>query len=358
MRSRYSADHSKALRLGCLFHRNPLVLIAVVLCCQLLGCGKDKATNPKSEVEESTEPAVLTVCPVAIEKITDLEPLGAMNPSGHTFPTDHVYFYTSWTYGQQPIYPAEILPVYAPGSGEVTWILQVNGPHGDAKILIRMNKWVSYYLDHVVLDSTIAVGSKITAGQVIGISKGIAIDLGITNEQVVLSGFVNSQRYEGQTLHTDSPYKYFAEPLRSQLYALVRRNAPDKDGKIDYDIKGKLIGNWFHESVPVAESMMPPSWPKNLAFCPDSNDPLEMRISIGGTISSPGKFKPSPEDPAFDQLSPASGLVVYHLNYTEWGYFGIMLCQLTDDTHLKVEVFPNVVDSSLQFTANAMIYTR
>ena len=340
-------------------YRNRLFLVAFALSCLLFGsCNKDDSTNPNSEIEENTEPAVLTVCPVAIDKITDLEPLGAMNPSGHTFPTDHVYFYTSWTYGHQPIYPADTLPVYAPGSGVVTWILQVNGPQEDAKILIRMNKWVSYYLDHVVLDSDIVVGSKVTAGQVVGISKGIAIDLGMTNEQLALSGFVNPQRYEGQTLHTDSPYKYFAEPLRSQLYALVRRNAVDKDGKIDYDIKGKLIGNWFHESVPVSESMMPTSWPKNLAFCPDSNDPSEMRISIGGTISSPGKFKPSPEDPAFDQVSPASGKVAFHLNYTEWGYFGIMLCQLTDETHLKVEVFQNAVGEDLDFTTNAMIYTR
>lgn len=335
-----------------------MYLIATVFLCLFVACAKDKSGNPELEIEENTEPAVLTACPVAIEEITDLEPLGAMNPSGHTFPTDHAYFYTSWTFGEQPIYPADTLPVFAPGSGEVTWILQRDGPHEDAKILIRMNKWVSYYLDHVVLDSTIVVGSKITAGQALGISKGIAIDLGLWNEQVVLSGFVNPLRYEGQTLHADSPYKYFAEPLRSQLYALVRRNASDKDGKIDYDIKGKLIGNWFHESVPISESMMPPSWPKNLAFCPDSNEPGEMRISIGGTVSSPGKFKPSPQDPAFDQVSSASGRVVYHLNYTEWGYFGIMLCQLTDDTHLRVEVFPNAVDTSIQFTANALIYTR
>ncbi len=281
-----------------------------------------------------------------------------MNPSGHTFPTDHVYFYTSWTYGQQPIYPAEILPVYAPGNGEVTWILRWENPDSGAKVMVRMNKWVQYYLDHVVLDSSIVVGSKITAGQVIGISKGIAIDLGVISDLVTLTGFINPARYEGQTLHTDSPFKYFNEPLRSQLYALVRRNAPDKDGKIDYDVPGRLIGNWFHESVLVAESMGPSSWPKNLAFCPDSNEPSEMRISIGGTISSPGKFKPSPDDPAIDQVSPESGIVVYHLNYTEWGYFGIMLCQLTDSTHLKVEVFPNSVEDSLQFTSNAMNYTR
>ena len=335
-----------------------VIIVAYALAASLLSCDKDKSGNPTSDIENNTNPAVLTVCPVAIEKITDLEPLGALNPPGHTIPTDHVYFYTSWTYGEQPIYPAEILPVFAPGDGEVSWIYLFGGPDDDAKVMIRMNKWVQYYLDHVVLDSNIQVGTKVTAGQRLGISKGIAIDLGLTNDSVTLPGFVNPARYEGQTLHTDSPFKYFSEPLRSQLYAMVRRNAPDKDGKIDYDIAGKLIGNWFHESVDVAETMMPPAWPKHLAFCPDSNEPSEMRISIGGTISGPGKWEPSPEDPAFDQVSVASGRVVYHLNYTEWGYFGIMLVQLVDDTHLKVEVFPNSTNDDIQFTAGAYLYSR
>jgi hypothetical protein len=161
-----------------------------------------------------------------------------------------------------------------------------------------MNRKVYYYLDHVVLDSAVVVGARITAGKVI------------------------------------------------------------KDGKIDYDIRGTLIGNWFHDSVPIAESMMPSAWPKHLAFCPDSNEPNETRISIGGTVSSPGKFKPSPNDPPFEQVTPATGLVVYHLNYTEFGYFGLMLVQLTDDTHLKVEVFPDSHDDGIPFSDRAQLYCR
>lgn len=333
------------------------MLLVFTNCCLLPGCHK-KSSDPVSSVDQNTEPAVLTVSPISLDKITDLEPLGAMNPVGHTFPTDHVYFYTKWIYGQPPLGPADTLPVFAPGSGVVTWILQQYGPSEDAKILIRMNKWISYYLDHVVLDSAIKVGSQIAAGQVVGISKGISIDLGMTNDTLILPGFVNPARYEGQTLHTDSPYKYFSEPLQSQLYAMIRRNAPDKDGKIDYDVRGRLIGNWFHESVPVDSSMGPSSWPKNLAFCPDSNEPTEMRISIGGTISTPGKFKPSPEDPNFLNVTKESGKVAYHLNYTEQGYFGIMLVQLTDDTHLKVQVFRDSINTNLNFTTESFNYTR
>jgi hypothetical protein len=342
--------------------RLPLKLLPVLLLVALQtglnnGCHRDSG-NPVSDIEQNTEPAVLTVSPIPLEKITDLEPLGWMNPVGHTIPTDHVYFYTAWTYGQPPPDSIPIIPVLAPGMGVVTWILQEYGPHEDAKFYVRINKFITYYLDHVVLDSTIKVGSKITAGQIVGISKGISIDLGMINDTLILPGFVNPARYEGQMLHTDSPYKYFAEPLRSQLYAMVRRNAPDKDGKIDYDVRGRLIGNWFHESVTIAESMGPTAWPKNLAFCPDGNEPSQMRISIGGTVSTPGKFKPSPADPDFREVSPASGKVAYHLNYTEQGYFGIMLIQLLDDTHMKVEVFPDSNSPDLDFTAKALVYSR
>lgn len=118
-------------------------------------------------------------------------------------------------------------------------------------------------------------------------------------------------------------------------------------------------GSAFENStVPVSESMMPSAWPKQLAFCPDSNEPSELRISIGGTVCPVGKFKPSPEDPPFDEVGVSAGAVTCHLNYTESGYYGIMMVQLIDSTHLKVEVFPDAVGEGLPFTANAKIYTR
>jgi hypothetical protein len=38
-------------------------------------------------------PGTFSVSPIEVAAITNLEPLGAMNPPGHTIPTDHVYFY-------------------------------------------------------------------------------------------------------------------------------------------------------------------------------------------------------------------------------------------------------------------------
>ena len=308
-------------------------------------------------------PGTFTVSPIEVAAITNLEPLGAMNPPGHTIPTDHVYlYYIPINIG--PVATADpwpVLPVHAPGSGKVSWMISSSGPNTDSKVMVDMTGDFSYSLDHVVLDPGIQVGSTVSAGQRIGQTGPYsgAVDLGVVYRAVTLPGFVNPARYEGQTLHTDSPYKYFTEPLRSQLYALVRRNAADKDGKIDYDVRGRLIGNWFHESVAVADSMGPAGWPKQLAFCPDSNNPTQMRVTIGGYCGLLGKWRPSPGDPDPAQVRVASGKVAYRLLYLgDNSRAGLMLVQLLDDTRMKVQVFPGSSANDGDFTASALIYTR
>jgi hypothetical protein len=334
--------------------RLPVLLALLALACG--GGGSGGSNTSGSSLPKG--PGVFTASPIEVEKITDLEPLGAMNPVGHTIPTDHVYFYFAWCPGCPPQNPVPVLPIVAPGAGTVTWILQQAGLVPDFKVMIQMTGDFYYYVDHVILDPGIQVGTKVTAGQRLGSSNGIAMDLGVMYEAVTLTGFVNPARYAGQTLHTDSPFKYFSEPLKSQLYARVRRNAPDKDGKIDYDVRGRLIGNWFHESVAIADSMGPSAWPKQLAFCPDSNEPSQMRISIGGTVAPPGKWKPAPGDPDPAQVSVATGKVAYHLKYTDSGDYGLMLVQLLDDTRIRVQVFPGSTAPTGEFDGNALIYTR
>ncbi len=48
-------------------------------------------------------------------------------------------------------------------------------------------------------------------------------------------------------LLTVDTFDYFDEPVKSQLLAKSLRIALPVGGKIDYDIDGKLIGNWFRE---------------------------------------------------------------------------------------------------------------
>lgn len=339
-----------------------------LLASMLLACGGGKV-NPTVGNGLPPGPGTFTTSPIDPAAITNLEPLGAMNPSGHTIPTDHVYFYYI-PINPSPVNanglnglngPWPVLPVYAPGSGKLTWMIDSSGPNTDVKALFEMTGDFSYYLDHLILDPGIGVGTTVTAGQRIGQTGPYsgAVDLGVVYTAQSLPGFVNPARYEGQTLHTDSPYKYFTEPLRSQLYAKVRRSSTDKDGRIDYDVRGRLIGNWFHESVAVSQSMMPTAWAKQLAFCPDSNDPSQLRVSIGGYCGLLGKWKPSPGDPDFAQVGVANGKVAYRLLYLgDNSRAGLMLVQLLDETRLKVQVFPGNSADTAAFDASALIYSR
>lgn len=167
-----------------------------------LACGGGGSSSVGSGSGLPPGPGTLTASPIEVARITDLEPLGAMNPVGHTIPTDHVYFYFAWCPTCPPQNPPPVLSIVAPGAGTVTWILQQSGAVIDQKVMVQMTGDFYYYLDHVILDPAIQVGTRVTAGQRMGSSNGIAMDLGIMYEAVTLAGFVNPARYAGQTLHT------------------------------------------------------------------------------------------------------------------------------------------------------------
>jgi hypothetical protein len=335
------------------FDKIKLLLVSVIF-LSLSSC--------KNEESSPTEPnfeAAFTFSPIDVNKIQWLEPLGWINPVGHTIPTDHVYFVFNFNTANHRYDPNYKLPIYAPASGRIDWWLMANGRNDDSKIMFKVNSSFSYYLDHIILDSNFVIGSTVTAGQKIGTTaRSGSIDLGVVNWNITLPGFVNPVRYEGQTLHTDSPYKYYTEPLKTKLYSMVKRNSPDKDGKIDYDVKGRLIGNWFHESVKVEESMGPNGWPKQIAFAPDPNEPSQMILSFGGYIGITGKFKPSVGEPDPAQVSVSSGKIIYQVNYLEFGYAGLLAVQMIDDIRIKIEFFPNRTDTNVDFDNKAFIYTR
>ena len=58
------------------------------------------------------------------------------------------------------------------------------------------------------------------------------------------------EHYEAEAwkIHTDDMFAYFVEPIKSQLMAKNIRQKEPRAGKIDYDVDGKLVGNWFVEN--------------------------------------------------------------------------------------------------------------
>ncbi|MFI5243886.1 MAG: hypothetical protein ACHQQR_01590, partial [Gemmatimonadales bacterium] len=175
-------------------------------------------------------------------------------------------------------------------------------------------------------------------------------------------GFLTPARYAFQTLHYVSPWKYFTPALQPALYAQVYR-APavaDKDGKIDFGVAGKLVGDWYVQGMPVDSSPGPYGWTKTVAFVYDYYDPSKVRISIGGTIGPPGVWAIDSTSPRPENVSVASGLVAYHLvNPFDGGpQNGLLLVQMTDASTIKIELFPGSTASTGQFDAGAFTFVR
>ncbi len=275
----------------------------------------------------------LTASPIAQSAIRWITPLGNLNPPDHTLPTDHIYFYfANPNGGESP--QVQRTPFFAPGDGTATFI--IGGAAGqETKVIFRQTSTCSYYLDHIILDAAMKVGDKVTAGQRLGTTgNSFAVDLGVINDAITVPFLVPARYSSGDSLHADAPLKYFSEPLRSQLYARVERLGADLDGTINYDVAGRLSGNWFA----TVNTALP------FSFVYDTYDPSRVLLSIGsGTLQ--GVWSIAPSDPAPRDVSVASGKVLYTVRHTQSGphpaldatpvYF---LIQMTDDTHMRSEL--------------------
>ncbi len=331
----------------------------------LLACGGDK-TQPSASLTSVQPPAngraEFTALPVDLTPSGTIEPLGHLAPVGHTLPTDHVYYYPI-DYDHPPATRDTISrTVYAPAAG--TLFFTFPGTGGEMKLMFRATTSFYWYVDHVIPRGSLAPGTSVSAGEPIGrTSPGGSIDLGAFDMSAAPQPYANPKRYPDQTNYTVSPFRYYVEPLRSQLYARQRRlsNAPP-DAPIAFDKPGRLIGNWFDESLASTPDGAngPSAWPKQIAFVYDNRDPSQPRISIGGSLSSPFIGTVPANAPRFEDVSPASGKVIYSIRYTEStnAQFGLLIVQMLADDRIRIEIFENPLATSADFDTNARVYAR
>jgi hypothetical protein len=329
--------------------------VAAAFVLSVAACGSKESgsgpTGPTDSLNLPSGPFAFKASPIAQTAIKWITPLGNLNPPDHTLPTDHIYFYfAAPDLGESPA--AFRTAFFAPANGTLTDIFTTGG--GDMKLFIRATGTISYYVDHLIPDVPISRGMTINAGQRLGTTgSAYGIDLGVLNDSLTLSGFVNRSRYIGDTLHADAPLKYFDEPLRSQLYARVQRMGPDLDGKIDNDVAGRLAGNWFTEFGA-----------QPLVFAYDTYDPSQVRIAVSGVLSQSGVFAIAASDIQPRDVSVASGKVVYTMTRSRTGPpvptttpSGQMLVQLLGEQRLQAEIFP-LSASPTDFTGASRVFVR
>lgn len=289
-------------------------------------------------------------------------PLGQLNPPGHTFPTDHIYFVLNGTAGE----------IYAPCGGKILYIGEP-GVYGDRAVRIGVTSTMAYYLDHILLDTELKVGDTVVAGSQIG-TKGNTpcVDFGVINKNVI-NAFI-SEDYPTVTLYGDKPLSFYAEPLRTQLYAMVKPAQPteepdyvyDKgvtDGEFVFDQLGTLCGNWVKEVDDNSGTRY--EWENTLAFGYDVYYPDQIRIGIG-TSSNAFALNNSDNPIRPEDVNTSSGAVAFYLynanNVTNevflTGREKLMMVQLLSDTRLKLEIFDDTTSVSREFTSASIFYVR
>lgn len=348
-----------------------------------------------------TGSVVFTSPPMRLNEIREIVPMGLLN-GPHVTPTDHGYYHSVSVDRSNPDDPSTYKDILAPADGIIADINVMPGKQNDYRM--TLNYTCTFYtiyihlkeLSQKVLQVTGGVKGfmptsiPVKAGEVIGRAQGF--DFSVHNDEVVLKGFVIPEHYEGESwkIHTVDMFDSFVEPIKSELLSKNIRQAYPRGGKIDYDIDGKLVGNWFVEGTNgYSGNTEGDYWLAHLAFAYDALDPSLAVVSIGDFSGTPKQFaiKGNAPDPAV--VSVASGLVKYELTGIEyldeyrhiWNrnefvkiskaiesgpiidgverVNGVALVQMLGERKLKFEVFPGKTAPEVAgFTNLAKTYER
>ncbi len=338
--------------------------------CRGGGGGGNNGSNTGEDLSKYFDPILptgtieFTHSIMSTDDFSRIIPLGNINPPGHTFPTDHIYF----------VQNGIRLPVYAPAGGKILKIFEPS-EYGDRGLRVGVTNTMAYYLSHIIINEDLQVGDIIEAGTQIGMSGNTqCVDFGVINKNIN-NAFI-SEKYPIVTLYGDKPLWYYNEPLRTQLYALVKPPQPAEDpdyvysggvtdGEFVLDQPGTLCGNWFREGC-FSDGWY--KWEDQLAFAYDNFYPDQIRIGIGKDIPYNNfaiKNEDNPTKP--EDVTIASGAVAYYLyntNNTGAGglprgeRIGLMMVRMLSDTRIKLEIFNDTTSESREFTSAAWYYQR
>lgn len=220
----------------------------------------DSSTGPEDDPRDPVGRVWLTHLPVDPENVLAFIGLGNLN----VLPEDHGGFFTPL----QARFQAPIIPVYAPADGRVIEIIRDwnpdLAPYGhDLHVTIRVSTTMTVSFAHmsdftpklweVAADiepgyaSHKQVDIEVEAGEIVGYVGTVgAVDFHIKDAELEL-WFANRSRYPDPWLIAGCYHDYYPEPLRSQFAAITWRTAEPRCGKIDFDVAGRIIGNWFLE---------------------------------------------------------------------------------------------------------------
>lgn len=329
--------------------------------------------------------------PMKIEDIGRIEPYGLM-VDAHVIPTSHGYISPVDFHSERDKYPvfaiADGFIVNISHRGQFIGDNQKDRPTDEYQMYFEHScTFYTYYdlLTSLAPEIEREVGKltgfehkqvriPVKAGQLVGRIGGQTVDFAVWNFEKEPAYFVNPKSYAGDEdrFYLDGMFKYFAEPLRSQLLAKNIRTSQPRTGKVDYDEEGKLVGNWFREGsggfngLPGKERKPEYRyWDGHLAIVYDYVYPTQIKFSIGNFEGKAAQFTVKGNSPDPAAVGIDSGQIKYELQSTVsqrspgGSLAGTVLLQLIEPTKLKLEIFPEkTADQVSGFTAKASIYER
>lgn len=344
------------------------------------------------------EKAQLTHLPMDEADFSMIIPYGYMI-GAHVTPIDHQYFSPTDFNSKINTYP-----VYAMADSRIVGIglrdrtARDGTKFYDHRIVFTISCRLLYYYDLVTslapdvqaeLDRDgNAIDYPVKAGQLIGYIGEQTLDFAVWDTDKPLTGFVNPEDYasEGWKQYTADPLEYYPDDIRQIALSKYLRQVEPRSGKIDYDVDGRLIGNWFLEGTNgyggVAGEGNGHYWSGHLSFAPDYIDPTGFQISIGNwPDENHNQFAAKGNTPDPATVGTDAGLIKYDLvqvNYkTRSSYWdrmtlrdditfspgteslGCALAQLTDVRTLRFQAFKGTPCTAVSgFTDESLTYIR
>ncbi len=220
-----------------------------------------------------------TVPHIALSDLNNIVPLGNFNPSGHVFPTNHLYFHLK---GFQSGHSSSSASVVAPGDILITRIgsseYTMNGQQiTDYKMDFSVCEKVGGYFIHLTSLSERLIQSfgqpsnckeyetggmhykncekdfsspiLLKASESLG-TVGGSSDFGLADLRTPELTYANRNRWYEQPLHRVCPLDYFVPDVKSKLYSLLgdgsmRRTVEPLCGEVNQDVEGTAQGVWF-----------------------------------------------------------------------------------------------------------------
>ncbi len=359
--------------------------------------------DPSGGKCEGKGPVQFGASPFKVEQIEIIQPMGLV-VGGHVTPIDHGYIFGKGTPDVLP----DTFDIQSPAKGYVIELSRTQrGDFSDYALMIEFSctHFVHYsnmtsFAPKLLRAAGGAVGANemknmrvaVGEGELVGRTGAYGIDLYVWDLDRTLTGYVNPKSYatEGWKLHSSQFFDYMKEPLKAELLGKTPRQAEPRFGKIDYDVDGRLVGNWFREGSGGYAGLNHGGegyWAGHLAVVYDALDPTGLVVSIGSWNGEAKQFGVKGDAPNPKDISVSSGLVKYELLQLDWvvaatgdqwnrrqstgavklkpientpnAVRGTALFELVEPRRLKAEFFPGKTGAEVSgFTNAAMVYLR